>query len=305
MEGVSGKMCNIAILKLTPNPHPPPGVFEIINTCQELKLMMAKVEIFEQETQPGSPKNAVGGDDAVGGRAPEPPAQEMAPSPKAYEELIALTLAQSDSDAEHDSLAVEDPYAMPVAVEDPYAMPVAVQDPYAMPEEAESDPAPSVERPSVDWVEVADKKVGLEAPRPVATPQRGVHEGVESDLPAASCSGKATRSVGPAANPSPTAPSECLSATDTSPATPATDIPDEDDSQASRPEAGALRLSKEAIDMRLRRIMTPNSKGEYQVSPEVLKRYHSKKGKGTLRQLFQSCGWDKERMRTHSNTKVL
>ena len=254
-------------------------------SCQELKRLLAEEDVCEEDTLPGSPKNALGADAEIRG-APR--------TPDAHGELVAPTLAQPDSDGEGDSLAVEDPYAMPTAVEDPYWVPVGLGAPVAAePKEAASDLSVAcVESLSVARAEVADKTMGSEAFRPVATPQR-----VESDAVHSAASTIAATASVPRAKPSPTPSSEVLSTTDGSPATPwtpSTEVPDEDDPQASKPQPGALRLSKEAIDGRLRRIMTPNAKGEYQVSQQVLKQYHSKKGKESLRKLFQSCGWDKD-----------
>ncbi len=58
------------------------------------------------------------------------------------------------------------------------------------------------------------------------------------------------------------------------------------------PKAGQLRLSPTAIDGRMRRVFTPNTKGEYKVSAEIVKQWRTKKGRKNLQQLFQSCGFN-------------
>lgn len=68
----------------------------------------------------------------------------------------------------------------------------------------------------------------------------------------------------------------------------------EDDSQET-PIPGQLRLSQNAIDLRMHRVMKVDSKGNSKVSEEIRKRFHSKKGKLDLQQLFQSCGYNADR----------
>jgi hypothetical protein len=69
-------------------------------------------------------------------------------------------------------------------------------------------------------------------------------------------------------------------------------VPDIADSTAPKPDVNMLRLSPEAIDGRLRRVFLPNVKGEHKVSTEIVEQWKSKKSKGTLRKLFQSCGFN-------------
>lgn len=63
-----------------------------------------------------------------------------------------------------------------------------------------------------------------------------------------------------------------------------------------RPVPGKLRLSQEAIASRLRRVFTPNVRGEYKVSAEIVEQWRKKgKGRTSLEQLFQSCGFSRDR----------
>ena len=59
-----------------------------------------------------------------------------------------------------------------------------------------------------------------------------------------------------------------------------------------RPEPGKLRISQVAVEGRMRRLFTPNTKGEYKVSAEIVKQWWTKKGRKNLQQLFQSCGFN-------------
>lgn len=71
------------------------------------------------------------------------------------------------------------------------------------------------------------------------------------------------------------------------------EVPDLRDQKAQRPVAGVLRLSQQAIDSRMRRVFTPNVKGEFKVSAEIVQQWKGKrKGRKSLQQLFQSCGFD-------------
>ena len=68
-------------------------------------------------------------------------------------------------------------------------------------------------------------------------------------------------------------------------------VPDINDTQ-ERPRAGKLRISKEAVNARLRRIFTPNVSGQYKLSTEIVQQWKSKKGRTGLEQLFQSVGYN-------------
>ena len=70
------------------------------------------------------------------------------------------------------------------------------------------------------------------------------------------------------------------------------EIPDISDMSIEKPKAGALRVSADAVEGRLRRLFTPNTKGDYKVSSEIVNQWKSKKGKKSLQQLFQSVGFN-------------
>lgn len=69
------------------------------------------------------------------------------------------------------------------------------------------------------------------------------------------------------------------------------DVPDISDESAPKPKAGELRISQDAIDARLRRVFTPNVKGEYKISTELVNQWKSKKGRQPLMKLFQTVGF--------------
>lgn len=76
------------------------------------------------------------------------------------------------------------------------------------------------------------------------------------------------------------------------------EIPTNGDADAPVPVSGEIRLSENAINLRLHRIMKPNSKtGEYRVADNIRKMYTDKKNKNKLVHLFQSCGFDTDRVR--------
>ena len=67
------------------------------------------------------------------------------------------------------------------------------------------------------------------------------------------------------------------------------------DQNAETPQPGALRISENAINLRLRRVLQPNPRtGEHRVSESIRKMYADKRGKGRnkILQVFQSCGFD-------------
>lgn len=69
-------------------------------------------------------------------------------------------------------------------------------------------------------------------------------------------------------------------------------VPDIRDPTAPRPKAGEVRLSRSAINSRLRRIMKPNVHGHFKVSQAVIQDFHSAKNRKTIDQIFQMCGYD-------------
>ena len=74
-------------------------------------------------------------------------------------------------------------------------------------------------------------------------------------------------------------------------------IPALDDKSAEQPAPGVLRVSKEAIEARLRRLMAPRVNGGYLVSEAIVKKWKSKgKARESIEKIFQSVGFDKERV---------
>ena len=69
-------------------------------------------------------------------------------------------------------------------------------------------------------------------------------------------------------------------------------IPDLRDDTASHPQPGKLRLSPEAIEGRLRRVFTPNVKGEFKVSAAIVQQWKCKKSRKSLEKIFQSVGFN-------------
>ena len=70
------------------------------------------------------------------------------------------------------------------------------------------------------------------------------------------------------------------------------EVPSLDDTGAVKPIAGQIRLSENAINLRMHRLMKVDSKGNSKISAEIRKQYHTKKGKLRLQQIFQSCGYE-------------
>ena len=64
------------------------------------------------------------------------------------------------------------------------------------------------------------------------------------------------------------------------------------DENAEKPVAGQIRLSQNAINLRMHRMMKTDSKGNSKVSAEIRKQYTNKKGKLRLQQIFQTCLYD-------------
>ena len=71
-------------------------------------------------------------------------------------------------------------------------------------------------------------------------------------------------------------------------------MPDIRDATAKAPKPGVLRISPEAIAGRLRRVFTPNVRGEFKVSAEIVTQWRNKKGRKSLEQIFQSVGYSPE-----------
>ena len=64
----------------------------------------------------------------------------------------------------------------------------------------------------------------------------------------------------------------------------------------SEPIPGELRISQNAINLRMHRMMKVDAKGNSKVSSQIREQFHTKKGKLRLQQLFQSCGYHPERV---------
>lgn len=77
----------------------------------------------------------------------------------------------------------------------------------------------------------------------------------------------------------------------------ALDIPSIDDCAAEKPKVGTIRISASAVESRLRRVFTPNVAGQYKVSSEIVNLWKGgKKGRKSLEQIFQTCGFCVDRV---------
>ena len=72
-------------------------------------------------------------------------------------------------------------------------------------------------------------------------------------------------------------------------------VPDILDRSIKRPKAGEVRLSQAAIAARLRRIMKPDRYGSFKVSEAAINDFNSVKGKKSIQQIFQMCGYCPDR----------
>lgn len=72
------------------------------------------------------------------------------------------------------------------------------------------------------------------------------------------------------------------------------EVPDIEDAKARRPVAGQLRLSRSAINGRLRRLMKPDVHGNFKVSEAIIADFHSAKNRKNIDQIFHMCGYDPE-----------
>ena len=65
------------------------------------------------------------------------------------------------------------------------------------------------------------------------------------------------------------------------------------DERNARPTPGSLTLNEEAIEQRLRRLMTPRSNGQHKISADVVRMYkEGGKGKQDVFRMFQAAGFD-------------
>ena len=74
------------------------------------------------------------------------------------------------------------------------------------------------------------------------------------------------------------------------------EVPDIGDTSVEKPKPGQLRISADAVEGRLRRLFTPNVKGEFKVSTEIVQQWKTKKGRRSLEQVFQSVGFNTDRV---------
>ena len=125
------------------------------------------------------------------------------------------------------------------------------------------------------------------APAPCATPCRGAAETPKVPDPAA----ETPKVPDPAAGTPHTSPKSIEGSPKTD-----VDTPSSEDSAGAedgdRPIPGELRLSENAINLRLHRLMRIDAKGNSKVSDQIRKQFHGKKGKLQLQQVFQSCGYN-------------
>ena len=69
------------------------------------------------------------------------------------------------------------------------------------------------------------------------------------------------------------------------------------DTKAPIPIAGELRLSENAVNLRMRRVFQPSIKtGEFRVAENIRKMYAEKRSRPKLLSIFQSCGFDPDRV---------
>ena len=75
------------------------------------------------------------------------------------------------------------------------------------------------------------------------------------------------------------------------------EIPLDGDTKAPIPIAGELRLSENAVNLRMRRVFQPSIKtGEFRVAENIRKMYAEKRSRPKLLSIFQSCGFDPDRV---------
>lgn len=73
------------------------------------------------------------------------------------------------------------------------------------------------------------------------------------------------------------------------------EIPDVGDKSVPQPVPGAIRISEQAMQARMRRLMQPSINGTFKVSEEIVKKWKSRgKARTSLESLFQSVGFNKD-----------
>ena len=80
-----------------------------------------------------------------------------------------------------------------------------------------------------------------------------------------------------------------------------------DDESVTTPNPKELRISEAAADARLRRVFQPSLRtGEYKVSDAILAQYRKNgKDRKSLMKLFETCGYDKDRVSKFEVSVVL
>ena len=207
------------------------------------------------------------------------PHEEMSPMEPAKETGVGEEIATSsiettlgDTDGDHQPLSEVPPTSFPPT------------------QNVEESPGPKVDTPT-DHVEgIPAPKVGTPVPPPslcAETPAEGMKPSAEAaPVVATPCRGNAKpiqspqRSLGKHSNGS------------LGVVSPATTVSSDD---PDRPVPGELRLSQNAINLRMHRAMKIDSRGNAKVGDEIRKQFHTKKGKLRLQQIFQSCGYNVDR----------
>lgn len=159
-------------------------------------------------------------------------------------------------------------------------------DPYLLLRKQLESPCSPTEMDSEDPKSPKQPKVSKSSSGGGPAPFPAVSKAVESEVPAVPVA-TPCRSTARVANPTPSTANSSSRGTH-----PSLDL--EDESQQT-PIPGELRLSQNAIDLRMHRVMKVDSKGNSKVSEAIRKRFHSKKGKLHLQQLFQSVGYNADR----------
>ena len=145
-----------------------------------------------------------------------------------------------------------------------------------------SDPTPT-ENASPEIHETKGSEGAKPSPMPKATDQES--EGLALEPAGSAVATPCRTNVGLPPMASPTE----VESTVPTPTEVAADSPD-----TSRPVAGELRISQNAINCRLHRVMKIDSKGNCRISDKIREQFHSKKGRLRVQQLFQTCGYDVE-----------
>lgn len=126
------------------------------------------------------------------------------------------------------------------------------------------------------------KEVSTEVPaRKLVTPCRATPK--QHDPPSSGVSGAPSVQSSPMGSGTPSSQRSPI---------PESEMPLLDDPNAAKPIPGQIRLTENAINLRMHRLMKVDSKGNSRVSAEIRKQYHNKKGKLRLQQIFQSCGYE-------------